>query len=251
MCLNSLNKILLISLCSLLLLCKISSSEVILPFQGEVNADNINIRSDSRVGSEPICKLNKGASVEVVLELYDWYKIRLPKLVPAFIKKHLVMPLDEKTAKVEGDRVNIRLGPSESSPIIGMANKDEVVTILEARGDWYKIEPTNNSFGWIHKRFVNKFKPTIKEKAKLAEKNEEEIKKEEDITVEGIVRPKTMKHIATHKLITQDKKLYLLKGEPKILNSLNYRKVRLTGKIPQPSNQENPLIKVEKIEELD
>lgn len=125
-------------------------------FQAEVNADNINIRSDATVNSEIICRVNKGDSIEVIGGLYDWYKIRLPKTAPSFVKKHLVALIDDKNAGVLKDRVNIRLRPNESSPIISKVDKNEIIKLLEDEGEWYRIEPINNSFGWIHKRFVNK-----------------------------------------------------------------------------------------------
>jgi uncharacterized protein YgiM (DUF1202 family) len=124
-------------------------------FEGVINIHNANVRSDATVNSKIICKINKGDIVEVVRELYGWYKIRLPKTAPAFIKKNLVSLLNEKTARVLKNNVNIRLEPSESSWILGKASQNEVVHILKDLGEWYKIEPINNSFGWIHKKLVD------------------------------------------------------------------------------------------------
>lgn len=219
-------------------------------FQGEVNADNINIRSDSTTGSEVICKINKSECVDVLLELYNWYKIRLPKIAPSFIKKDFVTLADNNTAKVIKDNVNIRLRSDTSSPILGKVNKGEVVNILEDKGDWYKIEPVANSFGWIHKSFVNKLE---EKKIKLAKKSKEDIEavSNKNITVEGIIKPKTFTRIATHKLISDDNKVYLLKGNKEDLIPLNHRRVKIIGKLVDPTKQKNPIIEVEKIEALD
>ena len=66
-------------------------------FNGEITSDNINIRTDSTVGSDIICALKKHDKVEVTAELYDWYKIRLPK--KAFRDSHnitvLSLPIDQ------------------------------------------------------------------------------------------------------------------------------------------------------------
>lgn len=149
-------------------------AQELFPFQGEVNTNNINIRVDSTSASEVICTLNKNSKVEVLIELYNWYKIRLPKNAPCYIKKNMTdcinykindrpNPLPEATtkkecqnAKIIKDRVNIRLKPNESSPILGIANKNETVNIITEKGEWYKIEPVQNSFGWAHKKFINK-----------------------------------------------------------------------------------------------
>lgn len=230
-------------------------------FQGVINTDDINVRSDSTVSSQAICKINKGDKVEVVQELYDWYKIRLPKTAPSFIKKDLVSVVGNNTAKVLKNNVNIRMQPSESSWILGKVDKNEVVSILKERDAWYKIEPVNDSFGWIHKSFVEKVSPAnkITQKAKLTPPQEKEvtlINKEpvldEDIILEGVVKPygKVLRRNATHKMVTPDKKVFLLRGNKESLDNLNYRKVRVTGKLIDPQDY-NPVIKITKIEALD
>lgn len=206
-------------------------------FQGEVKGHDINIRSDSTLSSEVICKVDKGEPVDVSSELYDWYKIRLPQAAPSFIKKDFVtLSKDGKIAKVSADFVNIRLRPDISSPILGKVNKDEMVDILQDKGDWYRIKPVKNSFGWIHKSFVSESRKDITK----------------DITVEGMVKPKTFTRIASHKLILEDNnKVYLLKADIEDLNPFNNRKVKITGKLVDPTKQKYPIIEVEKIEALD
>lgn len=228
-------------------------------FTGEVNADNINIRTDSTVASEEICGIDKGRQVEVVSELYDWYKIRLPKNAPSYIKNNFVSISEDKpadsidkfknidieggrNAKVSADRVNIRLSPGESSAILGRAAKDEAITILQEKGDWYKIEPIHNSFGWINKKFVNK--------AAVVKK---QVLPSENVTIEGTIKPYGIfiKLTATHKLITSDNNIFLLKGDKKSLDAFNRHKAKVTGKLISPDNGKLPMIEVEKIEGLE
>lgn len=228
-------------------------------FQGKINANNINIRSDSTVTSEVTCKLNQGDSVEVVSELYEWYKIRLPKIAPSFVKNNLVTLIDDKTAKVLKDRVNIRLHPADSAPILGRVDKNEIINILGNRGSWYRIMPVDNSFGWVHKKFVDKAPRTIKiEEAKLTLQIREGLKPEsqaatsdEFIIIKGIIRPKTIKRVATHKLITQDKDVFLLKGNKEGFDALNFQRAKVTGKLIDTDKQKNLIIEVVKIEALD
>lgn len=219
-------------------------------FQAEVNADNINIRTDATVNSEIICKVNKGQTIEVTKEFYDWYKIRLPKNAWAYIKKIFVTLIDDKSARVLKDRVNVRLRPNESSPILGRVNNNEIINLVEDKGEWYRIEPVNNSFGWIHKRFVSKIHLTKIEEAVLPQKTEKE--NNDNITIEGIISPygKIFKLQATHKLLTPDKKVFLLKGKKEDLDAFNYRKVKLVGKLVSPVKQKYPIIEIIKIETL-
>ncbi|MBM3250177.1 MAG: hypothetical protein FJZ09_04945 [Candidatus Omnitrophica bacterium] len=146
-------------------------------FTGEITSPDINVRADSRVTAPVICALDKGEQVEVVLEAHDWYRIKLPKKAPAYIKKSFVeciapaapdprqkkeAPKKEElcsSAKLLNDRVNIRLGPGESAPILGMAYKDEPVKVVAEEEGWYRIEPTDKAFGWLNKKFVKKAVP--------------------------------------------------------------------------------------------
>lgn len=243
------------------------------PFTGEVNANNINIRSDSTVNAEIICKSAKGGRLEVVSERYGWYKIRLPKQAPSFIKKNLVAGIEDKpansfdklkasgselikSAKVIKDSVNIRLQPSETSPILGKVDKNEVIAILEDKGGWYKIEPVNNSFGWISSKFISKVSLTAKPESPQAQPQTQQAipaAGEKNTIIEGIIKPYgiVFKRPATHKLITGDNKIFLLKGNKKSLDQLNYHKVKVIGKPIGPDTQKYPIIEIEKIEELD
>ncbi|MDD5561281.1 MAG: SH3 domain-containing protein [Candidatus Omnitrophica bacterium] len=238
-------------------------------FTGQISADNINVRVDSTVGSAVVCTLAKGQLVEVASELYDWYKIRLPKSAPSYIKQDLVECIGNTAAKcsngkVTGNRVNIRLGPSESSPIIGGADNSTVVNIIQEEGSWYKIEPVHQSYGWVHKKLVNKDISVVK----TGEKDDMSLQPEvlesgthpggsqpsarQQLVVEGTISPYgvVLWRKATHKLVTGEKGVYLLKGNRKALDSLNYHKVKVTGKIINPENKRYPIIEVAVIEVL-
>jgi uncharacterized protein YgiM (DUF1202 family) len=209
--------------------------------QGEINSDNINIRTDSTVSSEIICVVNKRERLDVLSELYGWYKVRLPSSAPAFIKKDFILLAENKTGKVTGNKVNIRLRPDIKSPILGKLNSGDTVNILEANGDWLKIAPVINCFGWINKSFITKLErkqiePPIEVKEVVPSQ-----------AIEGLLKPKVFTRVATHKLITQDK-VYLIKGDEAYLNSFNDKKVRITGKSVDPAKQKYPVIAAEKIE---
>lgn len=225
-------------------------AEEFIAFQGETNGNSINVRSDSTVSAESICKVDKGERVEVISELYDWYKIRLPENASVFIKHDLATPIDGQTARVEKNNVNIRLKANESSPIIGSVQKNEIVNVIKDKGEWYEIKPTNNSFGWVHKKFVHKIDTNKTEGTKI-EKNQQA-----DLlvtTIEGLIKPygKFIKRIATHTLTTEDKKIFLLKGNKENLNLLNNQRVRIIGKLIQHVKEKYPLIEIEKIEALE
>ena len=249
--------ILLVCLCGSLTFALAQTNQTF-PFMGRVKAKDINVRVDSTVSSGVICQAQENDRLQVIAELYEWYKIRLPKYAPAYINKAMVELVDAQTAKVAKDRVNIRLMPTETSAVIGTAAQGEAVNILEFRRDWYKIHPVQNSFGWIHKKFVEKGPrmemPVLTQKLLQPEQKlvSEKPAVGEAIALEGILKSygRVFKRQATHKLIDKEKKVYLLKGNTAILNSLTRLKVKVNGRITSPPKARYPLIEVDKIEVL-
>jgi uncharacterized protein YgiM (DUF1202 family) len=147
----------------------LSAADGPFPFQAEVLESGVNIRADATVNSQIIAKANKGDKVTALATSYDWYKVTLPKDAAAFIKADLVIQLDGRTLQVEKDRVNIRSSPDESSPIIGKAKRNELVYYRGRSSGWYRIEPTGQCTGWIHKKFVKKAEPAPVEPTPLPE----------------------------------------------------------------------------------
>ncbi|MDD2927521.1 MAG: SH3 domain-containing protein [Candidatus Omnitrophica bacterium] len=237
------------------------------PFLGEINANNINLRLDATATAEVLGTLNKGERVEVIAEFYGWYKVRLPKNVPVYIKKSLAAcinhageralaeePLQQQcsSAKVLKDRVNIRSKPSESSGIVGIADKNIVVNVSVDTGSWYGIEPIQNSFGWVYKKFITKA-VILPEAAPLSQnKITTPENRPGDTVLIGTVKPYGIVFMrpATHKLISVDDRMFLLKGNRSSLNALNHQKVKVTGKMLNSVKGEYPVVEVKRIEVL-
>jgi uncharacterized protein YgiM (DUF1202 family) len=175
-----------------------------------------------------ICQVKKLDTLEVLGESYDWYRVRLPKNAPAFIRKDLVNYLDENNAKVAKEKVNIRLKASTSSAIIGKADKDEPLKIVELGQDWYKIEPVKNSFGWVHKQFLTKIN-TATAVLKKEEVQNVAVNVIERVRIEGelLKYKKFFKPPAAYQLVTGENQVFLLKSKAIDLKGyLNTKKYR-------------------------
>ena len=80
-----------------------------------------------------------------------------------------------------------------------------------------------------------------------------EVKIDDGLIIEGKVSPYgvVLWRKATHKLITSENKIYFLKGDRKGLDSLNYHKVKVTGKVIGLAANQSPIIQIDIIEALD
>lgn len=236
------------------------AQETFFPFNAQTQSENVNLRTDATVNSQIICTLSKDDQVEVVSESFEWYKIRLPNKAPSFVKQNLTECISQKlpatpeekpgcsSAKIIKNKVNIRLTPDETSPILGVALNNETITILSEEKGWYKIQPTLNTYGWVHKKFLLKI---IKEESKPEVTKPEEAKAEENfINLEGIIKPygRFFKRTATHKILTADNKIFLLKADKKVLDANNQQKVKIKGKLVEDIKEKYPVIEIISLE---
>jgi len=227
-------------------------------FSGEINTNRINLRSDATTSAQIIATLNKGERVEVVSESYAWYKIRLPKDVPVYVRRNLATCIkytDNRqgvaspllgqclSAKILKDHVNLRARPSEDSSILGVCDQNEIVNVISINNGWYKIEPLPASFGWVHKKFVDRSVSSAKNLSPVESP-------EHAVIFTGTVEPYGMVFMrrATHKLVTKDNGVFLLKGNRASLNALNHQKVKVTGTVISEPGVKYPLLEVKVIE---
>jgi uncharacterized protein YgiM (DUF1202 family) len=239
------------------------------PFTGEINENNINVRCDATVSSDIICTVNKHVIAEVTAEAFGWYKIRLPRHATCYINARYVDIVSRSAGEkglsdfgmANADSVNIRLQPDERSCILGRVDKNKALNIISKEGDWFKIYAPDTTHGWINKKFVSPLKtpaqveavPAVPPaQAPAAIESEAEKTKDGKITVMGIIEPygKFFGRKGTHKIITHEKRTYILKGDKKLLNSCSYREVAVKGKLQETPGQEYPLILVDNIEVL-
>ena len=127
------------------------------PFLAEVSAPSVNIRAGQHLNFEKICRLNKGTEVMVVGRSYSWYKIKLPAEAKSFISQNYIQPINAQTGSVTANRVNVRAGPDPNTTALGQVKKGTTVKILEKLPGWYRIEPVDETYGWVSDQYL-KFK---------------------------------------------------------------------------------------------
>ncbi len=145
--------------------------------------------------------------------------------------------------------------------MIGKARINEALTVVGESGNWFKIEPVSDSYGWVHNKFIkqgcaaeakNNTIPTA-EKPSLQNILPSIAISGQNIVAEGVVKPygRFFKRTTSHKLILANKQSYLLKGDKKSLDPLNNRLVKITGIIQTQKNNKEQIIEIHKIEVLD
>lgn len=143
---------------------------------GKVTSDNVKVRESASTTAKQVSSLKNGDTVDIVDESKDasgyvWYKIYVNKNEFGYVRSDLVsksggsssssttttsttstasLPetsvtaVEQKTATITSDSVNVRQGAGTSYDSVGKVSKGETVTIIgEATGTdnktWYKV----------------------------------------------------------------------------------------------------------------
>jgi uncharacterized protein YgiM (DUF1202 family) len=134
----------------------VSADPITGPGPAVVSQRNVNVRGKAAVNSEVITRLNRGDRVTVIEEVTlpkpkqdepaKWAKIALP--TNAAVWAHASF-LDQTNNTVKASRLNLRTGPSENHSVIGRLAKGATVKPIDQKGEWVKIEPPADAYGYV------------------------------------------------------------------------------------------------------
>ncbi len=254
------------------------------PFTAVTTTDQVRVRAGQSQNYEDLTNLQLGEEVVVVDKDYSWYKIKLPARAQCYIVGKYVQDLGDNIGRIIGDSVNLRARASAESAPLGHLNKGDLVKIVtqpdQQTGDWYRIEPAEQGFGWVREdllRFKSKQIPpprTIdlplknifqgKGPAELAqvpnnqlptssaqgEKQEKAPVLVQQVVAVGIIEglgDKSLTQNIRHGL-TADDGAYFLQGYRSMLDSFLNLKVRVEGTVNPDIKAPHPVILVTKVQ---
>lgn len=120
-----------------------------------VTQKSVNVRGQAAINSEVITRLQRGDRV-TVLDLVtkkpkldepaNWAKVALPTNAAVWVNHSFINAADKT---VVPKKLNVRSGPGENYSVIGRLAKGTVVKEIETKGDWLKIEPPAETYGFI------------------------------------------------------------------------------------------------------
>nr|WP_283244863.1 SH3 domain-containing protein [Gehongia tenuis] len=135
---------------------------------GTVTASVLNIRKSASTSSMVIGSLQKGATVQIVAQEGDWYKINYGSGT-GYVHKDYVQVggssgggneggsgggTATQTATVTASALNVRQSASTSSSVIGTVRKGQTVNVTKKVSDsWYEIE-YGNGVGYVHGSYI-------------------------------------------------------------------------------------------------
>lgn len=123
------------------------------PFTGRVLKNKVRMRLQPSLDSTILRELNSNDFVIVTGEKEDFYAIQPPKDIKGYVFRTFVLD-----GVIEGNKVNVRLEPDLSAPIIAQMNTgDQVVgTISPQDKKWLEISPPSSTRFYIAKSYIEK-----------------------------------------------------------------------------------------------
>lgn len=127
-------------------------------FVGEVNANDVYLRSGDSLNHYTIAKVSAGDRLSIVSERGDWYEVLPPEGVFSLISGDYVDQSENGRGIVNGDNVRVRAGSSLNSSkytVQTLLSKGDAVTVLGKNADGFlRIAPPAGATVWIAKEFI-------------------------------------------------------------------------------------------------
>jgi len=118
-------------------------------FLGKITKNRVVVRSGYNKNFNPVAFLNKDDIVVICGKNFSWYKVILPTDAACYIHSKFVKNTGKYEGLIETNKLNVRGGAGIQFGIVGQLKKGEEVIIRKKEGEWYKILPPENSYGWI------------------------------------------------------------------------------------------------------
>lgn len=123
---------------------------------GVTKGDSVNLRESPKTTAKVLKQLDEGTKVIIVEVSDSWYKVNVGDLT-GWIYSEYVSVSDVSsigTGTINGDKVNVRSGPSKLDEVITRLNDGDKVSLLAKSSDWYNIKTSDGTCGWVNEDFI-------------------------------------------------------------------------------------------------
>jgi uncharacterized protein YgiM (DUF1202 family) len=131
-------------------------------FAGEVNANNVFVRSGPGDNFYTTMKLNKGDRLTVVGMKFDWLKIVPPAGSFSYVAKvHVDRRGDGTVGRVAKPDLLVKAGSTENTlkyAVQTKLNQGDEVQIIGEEDEYFKIKPPQGAYLYVNKQYVDPVK---------------------------------------------------------------------------------------------
>src|SRR3990172_5687017 len=126
--------------------------------EGEVNANDVYVRSGDSLNHYTISKLKAGDRVSVVSERGEWYEMLPPEGTFSLVSGDFIDTTDNQSGVINGDNVRVRAGSllnENKYTVQTLLAKGTPVSILGRNPDGFvRIIPPTGATLWVNRSYV-------------------------------------------------------------------------------------------------
>ncbi len=113
-----------------------------------VKVDNANVRTGPSTRDRVCMELFKGYPLKILKTQGDWYKVSDFENDTGWIHKGITMPQNSIIVNAK-ESMNLRSQASTKSKVVASVERGVVLTKLERKGQWIKVQHSGGTVGWI------------------------------------------------------------------------------------------------------
>lgn len=121
-----------------------------------ITARMLNVRKGPSTDFDKISALPEGSVVVEFQKQDDWIRIRLPDGSMGWVHGNYTRALEDSPVVCTGERVNFRENAGTNYKILRKLREQEVLLMLQKKGDWVQLRDSENTIGWAHRNFIAK-----------------------------------------------------------------------------------------------
>jgi len=114
----------------------------------------LNVRKGPSTDFEKISALREGAVVTELQRQGSWLQVRLADGSTGWIHGKYAGDLLDTPVVCTGERVNFRLEPGLNGKILRKLRSEEVLLMLQQKGDWVQLRDSENLVGWASGNYL-------------------------------------------------------------------------------------------------
>ncbi len=117
-----------------------------------VKGSIVNMRSGPSTRTETLWELKKGYPLKVIKRKGSWLQVQDFENDRGWVSRKLTAKTPYHVVK--SNTANLRSGPSTNSPIVGKAERGDVLRTLDKKSGWVKVQPGSGKSGWVSGKLI-------------------------------------------------------------------------------------------------
>lgn len=122
-----------------------------------ISSGYLNVRKSASTSSSVVSTLKKGSYITLISKNGAWWYVEYADGRYGYCHSSYITGVDSSTATVatQSGPLNVRSNAGTGYSIVGSLPKGEIIVVLSAKGDWYKILYNGTKTGYVMGKYLS------------------------------------------------------------------------------------------------